>query len=117
MNERLCDQLDNLGIDRVSQSFERGRRRSRKHVNSFDPTFLAEARSHLGGSVVLTQSLHSYYSALSGGHNAEHHANALLTNFATRIFCALGDAASAKWASDMCGRSRQTMIGGSMEPT
>ena len=86
------------------------------HVNSFDPTYLAEARSHFGGQVVLTQSLHSYYSALNGGQAAEHSANALLTNFAHRIFCALGDAKSAQWASELCGRSRQVLIGGSTAP-
>jgi hypothetical protein len=86
------------------------------HLNSFDPKYLAECRSHLGCMVVLTQSLHSYYAALNGGHAAEHMANALLTNFAHRVFCALGDAKSAQWASELCGRSRQILIGGSMAP-
>jgi hypothetical protein len=84
------------------------------HLNSFDSQYLAECRSHRGCMVVLTQSLHSYYSALNGSHAAEHAANALLTNFAHRIFTALGDAKSAQWASDLCGRSRQILIGGSM---
>ena len=66
--------------------------------------------------MVLTQSLHSYYSALSGGQAAEHSANALLTNFAHRVFCALGDAKSAQWASELCGKSRQILISGSMAP-
>ena len=61
------------------------------HLNSFDPKYLAECRSHLGGMAVLTQSLHSYYSALHGGQAAEHQANALLTNFGHRVFCSLGD--------------------------
>lgn len=86
------------------------------HLNSFDPKYLAEARSHRGCMLVLTQSLHSYYAALSGGQAAEHNADALLTNFATRIFCALGDAKSAGWASDLCGKSRQLLLGGSMAP-
>ena len=51
------------------------------HLNSFDPQFLAECRTHGGCMVVLTQSLHSYFAALKGGHAAEHQANALLTNF------------------------------------
>ncbi len=44
------------------------------HLNSFDAKFLAECRSHFGCMVVLTQSLHSYYAALKGGHAAEHQA-------------------------------------------
>jgi hypothetical protein len=86
------------------------------HLNSFDPQFLAECRSHGGCMVVLTQSLHSYYAALKGGHAAEHEANALLTNFAHRIFCSLGDAKSAEWASGLLGQRLETMIGGSMAP-
>src|SRR5260221_13395925 len=66
--------------------------------------------------VSLTQSLHSYYAALKGGHAAEHAANALLTNFAHRIFCSLGDAKSAEWASGLLGQRLETMIGGSMAP-
>ena len=86
------------------------------HLNSFDPQFLAECRSHGGCMVVLTQSLHSYYAALKGSHTAEHAANALLTNFAHRIFCSLGDAKSAEWASSLLGQRLETMIGGSMAP-
>ena len=86
------------------------------HLNSFDPQFLAECRSHGGCMVVLTQSLHSYFAALKGDHAAEHAANALLTNFAHRIFCSLGDAKSADWASGLLGQQLETMIGGSMAP-
>ena len=86
------------------------------HLNSFDPKFLAECRSHRGCMCVLTQSLHSYYAALKGGQTAEHQANALLTNFAHRIFCSLGDAKSAEWASGLLGQRLEVMIGGSMAP-
>ncbi len=86
------------------------------HLNSFDPQFLAECRSHGGCMVVLTQSLHSYYSALKGDQAAEHAANALLTNFAHKVFCSLGDAKSAEWASGLLGQRLETMIGGSMAP-
>jgi len=86
------------------------------HLNSFDSQYLAECRSHGGCMIVLTQSLHSYYSALKGGHAAEHAANALLTNFAHRIFCSLGDAKSADWASGLLGQRLETMIGGSLAP-
>jgi hypothetical protein len=86
------------------------------HLNSFDAQFLAECRSHGGCMVVLTQSLHSYFAALKGGQAAEHQANSLLTNFATKIFCCLGDEKSARWASDLLGDRREVMIGGSMAP-
>jgi type IV secretory pathway TraG/TraD family ATPase VirD4 len=86
------------------------------HLNSFDPQFLAECRSHGGCMVVLTQSLHSYFAALKDGQAAEHAANALLTNFAHRIFCSLGDAKSAEWASGLLGQQLETMIGGSLAP-
>jgi hypothetical protein len=85
-------------------------------LNSFDPQFLAECRSHGGCMVVLTQSLHSYYAALKGGQAAEHAANALLTNFGHRIFCSLGDATSAQWASGLLGQRLETMIGGNLSP-
>jgi hypothetical protein len=86
------------------------------HLNSFDAKFLAECRSHRGCQVVLTQSLHSYYAALKGGHAAEHQANSLLTNFAHRVFCSLGDAKSADWAAGLLGKRLETIIGGSMAP-
>ena len=84
------------------------------HLNSFDPKYLAECRSHLGCMVVLTQSLHSYYAALSSG-RAEHMANALLTNLRTAS-AVCWETPKAQWASDLCGKSRQILISGSMRP-
>ncbi len=52
--------------------------------NSFDATFLAECRSHLGAMVWLTQSIDSYYAAM-GGASGTHRVNALLGNFLTKI--------------------------------
>jgi hypothetical protein len=85
------------------------------HLTSFDAQFLAECRSHNGCLVTLTQSLHSYYAALNG-HSAEHQANALLTNFGTKVFTSLGDEKSAAWASALLQDRREVMIGGSMAP-
>lgn len=59
-------------------------------VNSFDAEFLAQCRSHKGCMVYLTQSLHSYYHAMPG-QAGRHAADALLTNFGTKLFHALGD--------------------------
>lgn len=85
------------------------------HVFSGDARFLAECRSHLGCQVVLTQSLHAFYAAIKGGHTGEHIADALLTNYGTKCFCALGDAKSAQYASSLVGKSLQTFVGGSMD--
>jgi hypothetical protein len=86
------------------------------HAFSGDSRYLAECRSHLGCQVVLTQSLHAFYAAIKGGHSGEHLADALLTNYGTKCFCALGDAKTAEYASSLVGKSLQTFIGGSMAP-
>jgi type IV secretory pathway TraG/TraD family ATPase VirD4 len=83
------------------------------HVNSFDSVFLAECRSHLGGLICLTQSLHAFYSAMKGGHTGEHMADSLLTNFGTKIFCAVGDDRTANYGSTLAGRTLRTFVGGS----
>ncbi len=86
---------------------------AQQFVNSYDHHYLAQCRSHLGCMAYLTQSLHSYYSALSG-QAGRHQADALLTNFHHKIFHALGDVQTAEWASGLIGKSLQTFIGGSM---
>jgi hypothetical protein len=86
------------------------------HAFSGDTRYLAECRSHLGCQVVLTQSLHAFYAAIKGGKSGEHLADALLTNYGTKCFCALGDAKTAEYASSLVGKSLQTFIGGSMAP-
>lgn len=85
-------------------------------VNSYDAHYLAQCRSHKGCMVYLTQSIHSYYSAMHGD-KGRHQADALLTNFAAaKIFHALGDAQTAEWASGMLGKERQVFVAGSMQP-
>jgi hypothetical protein len=86
------------------------------HAFSGDSKYLAECRSHLGCQIVLTQSLHAFYAAIKGGKSGEHLADALLTNYGTKCFCALGDAKTAEYASSLVGKSLQTFIGGSMAP-
>jgi type IV secretory pathway TraG/TraD family ATPase VirD4 len=88
---------------------------AQEFVNSFDSHFLAQCRSHLGAMVHLTQSVHSYYAALPG-QAGKHQANALLSNFGTKIFHALGDYESAEFAANLVGRSLQTFVGASMSP-
>jgi len=84
-------------------------------VNSFDSHFITQCRSHMGCLVFLTQSLHSYYGALRG-QTGRHQADALLTNFGTKIFHAVGDVQTAEWAAGLIGKSLQTFIGSSMSP-
>jgi hypothetical protein len=86
------------------------------HAFSGDTRYLAECRSHRGCQIVLTQSLHAFYAAIKGGKSGEHLADALLTNYGTKCFCALGDAKTAEYASSLVGKSLQTFIGGSMAP-
>ncbi|HEY2787366.1 MAG TPA: TraM recognition domain-containing protein [Fimbriiglobus sp.] len=88
---------------------------AQQFVNSYDHHYLAQCRSHLGCMVYLTQSLHSYYSSLTG-QAGKHQADALLTNFHHKLFHAVGDVQTAEWASGLIGKSRQTFIGGSMAP-
>ena len=84
-------------------------------VNSHDAHYLAQCRSHLGCMVFLTQSLHSFYATLKGP-SGRSQADALLANFTTKVFHALGDVETATWASELIGKSLQTFIGGSMSP-
>ena len=84
-------------------------------VNSFDSYYLAECRSHLGCMVVLSQSLSSYYAALKGD-SGRNMADALLPNFSTKIFHALGDVKSAEWASGLIGKKIETFFSVSLPP-
>jgi type IV secretory pathway TraG/TraD family ATPase VirD4 len=83
--------------------------------NQFDSQYLALCRSFMGCMVCLTQSLPSIYGALNG-ESGRYKADALLTNFQTRIFHAIGDEKTADYASSLIGKSLQTFIGGSMSP-
>ncbi|HZL38106.1 MAG TPA: TraM recognition domain-containing protein, partial [Tepidisphaeraceae bacterium] len=87
---------------------------AQQFVNSFDAHYLAQCRSHMGCMVYLTQSLHSYYSALKG-ESGRHQADALLSNFHHKLFHALGDVQTAEWAATLVGRSLQTFVGGSSQ--
>ncbi len=85
-------------------------------ANRYDAHYLAQCRSHLGCMCVLSQSLASYYAALKGD-AGRHQADALLTNFHTKVFHALGDVKTAEWASGLLGKERQVFIGSSMAPS
>jgi hypothetical protein len=74
------------------------------HITGFDSHYLAECRSHRGCMVVLTQSMHSFFSSI-GGNESQSKTKALLTNYGTKVFMALGDEESAKYASSLVGQS------------
>lgn len=84
-------------------------------VTSFDSTYLAECRSHLGCMVYLTQSLPSFYTAFKG-EAAEHLTHSLVANFGHTIVHAI-DPKTAEWASQKLGRRLQTFYGGSSGPS
>jgi len=90
---------------------------AQEFVNSFDSQYLAQCRSHGGCMIYMSQSLPSYYGAASlKGESGKHQAQALLSNFGTKIFHALGDVESARWAAELVGRERKIMYGGSTQP-
>ena len=74
------------------------------YITSYDAKVLAECRSHLACMVVLTQSIHSFYSSI-GGREAQSHTKALLTNFGTKVAMTLGNEESAKYFSSLIGRA------------
>lgn len=88
---------------------------AQQFVNSNDALFITQCRSYGGCLVFLAQSLHSFYAALKGDAGKKQ-ADALLTNFSTRIFHAVGDEMTAKWASGMLGMELQGMVSVTASP-
>lgn len=81
-------------------------------VNSFDSAYLNECRSHGGGVIYLTQSIHNLFNCIdSHGH---HKTLSLLSNFKHVIAHSLGDHESAKYFSDLLGQRRKTYISPNM---
>ena len=84
--------------------------------NSFDASFLAECRSHFGGMIVLTQSVHSFHSSMAQGGGGDHETKALLANFSLKVFHSLGDSESAMFAASLVGKSLQQRSSFSRQP-
>jgi hypothetical protein len=84
--------------------------------NSYDSAFLAQARSHKGFLVALSQSIHALFATLHGK-GGEHQTEALLTNFGTVIVHNLGDAKSAEYAASLLGKRRELFINTSSNPS
>lgn len=76
-------------------------------VNSFDAEYQSTCRGSLGCTVLLSQSLPTYYAKLGsdGGHDRVHHR---LGNFATRIWHSNACAETNEWAAKTIGRALQS---------
>lgn len=88
---------------------------AQEFLNKFDAHYLAQCRSHGGCQVILTQSLHSVFGAMPGNAGVQH-AQALLTNYATKIAHACGSSTDAGFFSSLIGNAIHHMTGGSMPP-
>jgi type IV secretory pathway TraG/TraD family ATPase VirD4 len=80
-------------------------------ASSFDSTYIAECRKHHGCLGALTQSIHSFHTAMRDDHHG-HQTKALLANFAFKIVHALADSESAVFCSQLCGRDKELLVQG-----
>jgi hypothetical protein len=80
-------------------------------VSSYDPQFLATARSARVATVYLTQNLPSLYEALGKDHTGHDKADALLGNFTTRIWHANGDVVTNEHAAKTISQTWQMRQG------
>lgn len=85
-------------------------------VSESDAFFFATARSARIASVLISQNLSNYYSAL-GGEQGRHRVEAMLANLCTHVWHANGHALTNKWASDMVAEHTATRYGWSRDQT
>jgi hypothetical protein len=79
-----------------------------------DNYFIAQARSHKGCLIYLTQSVSSFYAAIKG-EAGRHQADALLSQF-SMVIAHVCDAVSAKWLVAKLGRRKEMLYSGSTNP-
>lgn len=72
---------------------------AQQFVTPFDTGFFEAARSNYAAGVYLTQSVNAIYAAMTPGMH-EQQGNALLANFATKIFHRSSDAKTNHWAAE-----------------
>ena len=85
-------------------------------VTEQDAFFLATARGARIATVLLTQNLSNYFSAL-GGEQGRHKVEALLGSITTHVWHANGHALTNKWASDTMAEHTATRFGWSRDQT
>ena len=83
------------------------------HLTEFDPKFLAECRSHKGAMVVMTQSLHSFYSEIWVERRENTRPTRFSRTFGIKIAHALGDEKSAQYFASLIGKRVVVRYGGS----
>lgn len=83
-------------------------------VTPSDAHFLSRCRSYRGCMVYICQGLNNYREALPGA-KADAAIEAMLANFGHKLFFALGDYATAEWASNLCGKELKQYAGGGVQ--
>jgi hypothetical protein len=78
-------------------------------VTEPDAPFLAMCRSAGACFLTLTQTIHSEYSRMGGGHASHHKVDSLLSQYGLHVFCTC-DAATAKHAAELLGHGLETFV-------
>lgn len=86
-------------------------------INAADMEFLSTCRSARVATVLLTQNISNFYSALGDGHRGKAQADSIFGNLNTKIFHANSDPITNEWASTLIGRTRQFFINASTSNT
>ncbi len=76
-------------------------------VTSNDTSFQTTCRSALVATVMLTQNISNFYSALGGNEKGKAEVDSLFANLNTKVLHANGDPVTNDWAASIIGRSRQ----------
>lgn len=82
-------------------------------VTSRDASFLTVARESKVSTVFVSQSVHNYHVALGGDGGSHDQAKQLLGTFGLKIFHALNDPETARYAEELAGKSLQIRRSGS----
>lgn len=86
---------------------------SQHTVTSGDAMWQTTARSSRVATVLLTQSLPVFESALGGDDKARAETAALFGNLSTKVLCGNSEARTNEWAATMIGRSKQLLLNSS----
>lgn len=81
-------------------------------VTEADSRFISQCRSHGGCLLTATQTVHSEYSRMGGGHASHHKVEALTSNYGLHIFH-LSDPQTAETAAKLLGQRLEIIVDGS----